>query len=123
MAELTLTISGNINKSLQPKGDASLAGQDIIYYGVTSGNTPNEASSIVRLGECVSVNRTNNTIVVEVANSVVRPSQNDFIFFGKDNQASTSGILGYYAELEMKNNSTDKIELFSVGTEVFESSK
>ena len=120
MAELTLTISGNINKSLQPKGDASLAGQDIIYYGPPSSDT---VSSITRLGECVSVNRTNNTIVVEVADSVVRPSVNDFILFGKDNQASTSGILGYYAEVEMKNNSTDKIELFSVGTEVFESSK
>ena len=120
MAELTLTISGNINKSLQPKGDASLAGQDIIYYGTPSSDT---VSSITRLGECVSVNRTNNTIVVEVADSVVRPSVNDFILFSKDNQASTSGILGYYAEVEMKNNSTDKIELFSVGTEVFESSK
>ena len=120
MAELTLTISGNINKSLQPKGDASLAGQDIIYYGTPSSDT---VSSITRLGECVSVNRTNNTIVVEVADSVVRPSVNDFILFGKDNHASTSGILGYYAEVEMKNNSTDKIELFSVGTEVFESSK
>ena len=120
MAELTLTISGNINKSLQPKGDASLAGQDIIYYGTPSSDT---VSSITRLGECVSVNITNNTIVVDVADSVVRPSVNDFILFGKDNQASTSGILGYYAEVEMKNNSTDKIELFSVGTEVFESSK
>ena len=120
MAQLTLTIDGNINISLQPKGNAALAGQDIIYYGTPNNNT---VSSITRLGECVSVNRTNNTIVVEVADSVARPSVNDFIFFGKDNQASKSGILGYYAELEMKNNSTDKIELFSVGTEVFESSK
>ena len=120
MAQLTLTISGDINVSLQPKTDAALSGNDIIYYGTPSGTT---VSSITRLGECVGVNRTNNTITVEVGNDVVRPSANDFILFGKDSQASTSGLLGYYAEVEMKNNSTDKIELFSVGSEIFESSK
>jgi len=120
MAQLTLTIDGNINVSLQPKTDATLSGNDVIYYGTPSGTT---VSSITRLGECVGVNRTNNTITVEVGNDVVRPSANDFILFGKDSQASTSGLLGYYAEVEMKNNSTDKIELFSVGSEIFESSK
>jgi hypothetical protein len=43
--------------------------------------------------------------------------------FSKDNKANMSSILGYYAEIEFKNNSKTEAELFSVGTEVFESSK
>ena len=122
MAQLTLTISGDINVSLQPKTDATMSGNDIIYYGTPSGTT---VSSITRLGECVGVNRTNNTITVEVGDDVVRPSANDFILFGKDNEIGMSGLLGYYAEVEFRNDtrSTDKIELFSVGSEIFESSK
>jgi hypothetical protein len=43
--------------------------------------------------------------------------------FSKDNKANLSSLLGYYAEVEFKNNSTDEAELFSIGSEVFESSK
>jgi len=32
-------------------------------------------------------------------------------------------LLGYYASVNFVNNSTDKIELFSVGSDVVESSK
>ena len=120
MAQLTLTIDGNINVSLQPKTDATLSGNDIIYYGTPSGTT---VSSITRLGECVGVNRTNNTIVVEVADSVVRPSQNDFIFFGKDNKIGTAGIKGYHAVVEMINDSEERAELYCVASEISLSSK
>ena len=43
--------------------------------------------------------------------------------FSKDNKANLSSLLGYYAETKFVNNSTEEAELFSVGTEVFESSK
>ena len=45
--------------------------------------------------------------------------------FGKDATVNTSGVKGYYAELVFKNsNSTSaKVELFSVSSEVTESSK
>tara|TARA_Y100001963_G_C6577642_1_gene351852 strand:- start:58 stop:552 length:495 start_codon:yes stop_codon:yes gene_type:complete len=45
-----------------------------------------------------------------------------FIMFSKDNKANMSSLLGYYANAQFRNNSTDKAELFNVGTEVFESS-
>ena len=51
------------------------------------------------------------------------PSSADFIMFSKDNKANLSSELGYYAEVEMKNASPDKAELFAVGVDVFESSK
>ena len=46
-----------------------------------------------------------------------------FIMFSKDNKANMSSILGYYASAEFRNNSTDKAELFNVGTVFTESSK
>jgi len=46
-----------------------------------------------------------------------------FIMFGKDNTVNVSGLTGYFAEVEFKNNSNKKIELFSVGSDISESSK
>ena len=49
-------------------------------------------------------------------------SPGDFIMFSKYNQ-SDGDIKGYYMEVQFVNNSPDKAELFSVGSEVTESSK
>ena len=46
----------------------------------------------------------------------------NFIMFSKYDQ-SDGDIKGYYMEVQFVNNSTDKAELFSVGSEVTESSK
>ena len=48
---------------------------------------------------------------------------NTFFFFSKDNKANLSTLLGYYAEVKLVNTTSDKIELFSVGMDIFESSK
>ena len=49
--------------------------------------------------------------------------QGSFIMFSKDNKANMSDMLGYYASVELRNNSTTEAELFNVGTAFFESSK
>tara|TARA_A100001391_G_scaffold204923_1_gene202471 strand:- start:693 stop:1139 length:447 start_codon:yes stop_codon:yes gene_type:complete len=46
-----------------------------------------------------------------------------FIMFSKDNKANMANMLGYYASIEYRNNSTDKAELFATGVDVHESSK
>ncbi len=46
-----------------------------------------------------------------------------FAGFYKDPRANTSGVKGYYAEVNFRNNANYKSELFSVGAEVVESSK
>ena len=50
------------------------------------------------------------------------PKYNDFIMFSKFNQ-SDGNITGYYAKCRFVNNSPDKAELFSIGSNVTESSK
>ena len=51
------------------------------------------------------------------------PPAESYIMFEKDKRVNSSSLIGYYAEVEFKNNRKDKIELFAVGSEVSENSK
>ena len=51
------------------------------------------------------------------------PSAGNFMMFSKNKQVNTSGISGYYAEVEFKNDSKTHAELFSVGSQASLSSK
>jgi hypothetical protein len=64
-----------------------------------------------------------NSIVVDIPNNVVRPLLTSFILFSKTNAANQGSLKGYYLEATFANDSTKKAELFSVGADVFESSK
>ena len=43
--------------------------------------------------------------------------------FAKDKKVNSSSLVGYYADVEFKNYSSEKIELFSIGSEISENSK
>ena len=58
-----------------------------------------------------------------VYDGATTPSNSDYIMFEKDKQVNSSSLIGYYANVKLTNNSTKKIELFSLGSEVSESSK
>ena len=68
----------------------------------------NNSNNDIRTVQSVS----GNTITLNAAPA------NAFSYFAKDNKFNTSGVLGYYAEITMTNTSTDKKELYSVGSEV-----
>ena len=51
------------------------------------------------------------------------PTTMGFIMFAKEKKVNTTSLLGYYADIQFVNNSKEKAELFSVGSEVTESSK
>ena len=51
------------------------------------------------------------------------PTTSDYFFFSKDNGINLTSITGYYAEVEFKNNSTEKAELFATSCDITESSK
>jgi hypothetical protein len=110
MDQITLTFSHPIQVSVQIG--------DILYYT----NDP-MGTTVVKIGDVVSINYGNNTIVCNIASETVRPTSTSFILFTKDNKVNTSGIVGYFAEVELRNDSVKKAELFSVASEIFESSK
>jgi hypothetical protein len=49
------------------------------------------------------------------------PLVTDFILFIKNSIAESYGALGYYMQFEIENNSTSRVELFSVGSNLFKS--
>ena len=107
MGSITLTFAKEINESLQIN--------DAVYYY--------NGTSTIKLGTCSAIGGDRLTLTCGIDNNAVRPTASNLILFSKDNLVNTSSIRGYYAEIELKNNSSSQVELFSVGSEVFESSK
>lgn len=94
---------------------------DTAYYvpTSTSGGYRINSSNVVEIGVITNI----TGLVVTVAVQVNNPPNGAFIMFSKDNKANLSSILGYFAKVRFKNSSTATSELFSVGMDIFESSK
>lgn len=123
MPNITFTLSHPLNQAIQPGTNDVAYYADTSSYPLANSNTVDFADTVVKLGPIVAVNFPNKTIVCDVPNSQPLPTDEDFLFFSKDNRANMTSLLGYYAEVEVKNNSTEKAEIFAMGSEIFESSK
>ena len=135
---LALTFNNIINESVQVG--------DIVYFtplsqtgnagiGFENASTP----SVIELGKIVELLNpdlsTGPIATIKILDNLdsppgsgspdttLLPGDDAFIMFGKDESVNTTSLVGYYAEVKFVNNSTDKVELFSVGSEVAESSK
>ena len=60
---------------------------------------------------------------IEINSPLTSVDPDDFIMFSKDNKVNKNSLVGYYAEIKLENNSSSKAELFSIGSEITESSK
>ena len=110
---------------------------DIIYYtyntGFTGGFDNANLSDTRRLGRIVEIQErtgvplgTRDRFQITVRYDETKtsaPAGRCFISFVKDKTINTSSLLGYYANVKLVNDSTSKVELFSIGSEVTESSK
>jgi len=103
----TINIDGKINVSLQP-GDA-------IYS--------TEPGGLRLINTVFSIDRVNNSIRLGGPSPAPIPNPTDFMLFTKDSQVNTSGLLGYYADIEFSVTSGAKKELFAVNSEIFISSE
>ena len=130
MAILTLTLPLPINTSLQAKTETSNISSsdgngawDIINFTRIENNK--QFGDIYRLGKCIGIVSGSSTynISVEADETAQTPDDGDYVFFGKENKVNISGVRGYYAEVEMRNDSSSKGELISVGSEMSTSSK
>ncbi len=123
MPDITFTLSHALNQAVQPGTSDTAYYADIQDYTLANGDVVSNASEFIEIGPITAIDYPNKQITCDVDTFVVLPAVNDFIFFSKDNRANMTSLLGYYAEVEVINNSTEKVELDSVGTEIFESSK
>jgi len=110
MDSITLTFPQSLNVSIQI-GDTTYYSNDI--NGV----------DIQVMGLITAIDKTLNTITTEIGTNTIRPTLTSFILFSKTASINTSGLKGYYAEMQFKNDSVDYAELFSVGSDILVSSK
>lgn len=108
MDSITLTFPKTLNVSVQV-GDTAYYTNDVNGVDITM------------IGIITAV--TGNSITADIDPSTTRPLTTSFILFSKTAEVNTSGLKGYYAEVQFMNNSEKQAELFTIGSEVVESSK
>lgn len=112
-----LAFTSDINVSLQPDAD------DLVFYQKSNGN-------VYKIGTCASITTSpgqflvnvNNTENIDYDNGGTSIEDGDFVFFVKNSQINTSGLVGYYASVKMTNTTGTNKELFAVNSEIFVSS-
>ena len=122
LGTITLNNIRNLNVSLQV-GDMIYATpiSSPAYNIDLQGISPLGANRLV--GILIQITVTGTTVVLSVNNTgSYQPITNDFLMFSKYNQTD-GDLLGYYAEATFINNSIEKAELFSVGSEITINSK
>ena len=93
---------------------------DILYWTpVDAAN--NAAPTPIEIGPITEIG--NNFVVVDGPFATPAPGTTPFFMFRKNNEANISTLVGYFANVALSNDSTEEVELFSVGSEVFVSSK
>ena len=123
---ITITFPNPINVSVQVGDTAYYLSNTTDYISPSVTHTHSDYSDIIQIGDIISIDQPLKSITCNWDPSPPYspfPSLGDFIMFSKDNKANLSSLLGYYAEIQFVNNSSTKAELFSVGADVFISSK
>jgi len=121
-----MTFANKINESAQVGDTAyyvTISDQGGFKTSLNSSD-PTTENIYVNIGTIKSISTSRLIMIINCGLSAAQiPTTSHFIFFSKDNIVNMSTVLGYYAEVKLKNNSTTEAELFSIGCDVFESSK
>tara|TARA_R100000234_G_scaffold44048_1_gene26138 strand:+ start:2601 stop:2981 length:381 start_codon:yes stop_codon:yes gene_type:complete len=126
MPQYILTFD-NVNSSLQV-GDNAYYSDSFANVGGFQGT---QLSNTYLIGPILSMvnnaianpGSTGWTVTIDHTSGSLGPQPTDYISFAKNKVVNTSSLVGYYANAKFVNDSTDKIELFGVGSEISESSK
>jgi len=118
-----VTIQNTLNISVQV-GDTLYA--SLVVNGQSGKNHPAASSSDTKpiaIGEITGVNRSTNQITYNTVGFSGAPSGSVYLFASKDNRVNTSGIIGYFAEVEFRNYSSKSAEIFVTAVDYVPSSK
>mgnify|MGYP003151875215 CR=1 FL=1 len=94
---------------------------DFVYYvtPATVGSFNHSTADPVFIGDVTAILPS----YIQVNNTGTDPSAGDFIMFAKESSVNVSGLVGYFAEVELRNNSKEKAEIYTVSSEITVSSK
>lgn len=123
MGSITMEFANEINESLQVN--------DTVYYYSAGDDEPNWETGdytppITKLGACTAISADRKSLTCNIDDSTPRPTvgnSGNLITFVKNNKVNTTSLKGYYLELKLTNTTSKDFELFSVGSEIVESSK
>ena len=124
-----VTVLGEVVITFDEDINTSLSLNDTIHY-VTATNIGNgnviDSDDLEEYSlEIKSIGK--NTITVGHDTGTNPPAaifeEGDFVLFKKNSNINKSGVTGYYAEVTFGNSATGKAELFSVSSQINESSK
>ncbi len=126
MSTIKITLKNKItNNSIQvgdtayfitPTTDETI---DSVTSTLPNGFIVQDNNSMKEIGKIKKI----TTDTIHIDNPTNIPSSDDFIMFSKIKSVNNSSLLGYYAEVKLNNNSMDKVELFSLSSEIAVSSK
>jgi len=118
---MIITIKNGVNNTSLQIGDTIyfIPGSTILQAGGLGYSNDISFNSSYVVGVLSSF--TGSTITID--NVINSPSVDDFIMFSKDKNANNTSLIGYYAEVKLKNNRTDAADLFSLSSEITQSSK
>ena len=108
--------------------NVSIQHGDIVYYNAnimsSNGFQIGEISNMIQWGPVIGFGGEGACIIVE-HDDVLNPAPPlmSYIAFVKDKRVNTSSLLGYYMDIKFVNDSHEEVELFSIGSEIVESSK
>jgi len=125
--EITIKFDKSLNKSLQ-KGDT------IWYVGPApnGGYSVADKEDVKKMGTVEEISDEYQAHQIKISryhdpndpNSFSPAFLNGaFFMFSKNDVVNLGDIKGYFAEVQLNNNSKKEIELFSVGSEISQSSK
>tara|TARA_Y100000592_G_scaffold66828_1_gene103809 strand:- start:260 stop:637 length:378 start_codon:yes stop_codon:yes gene_type:complete len=125
MAEYFINFTADIDNDSLQVGDYaySVTPFELGGFNQSINTTTGEEQTPLFLGVIVAIE--NNRILVDNTSvgSPLIPGPNDFIMFAKNTYTNLSGLVGYYAQATFANNSSEKAELYSIGSEITASSK
>jgi len=121
MPTYAISFTGNINNDSLQVGDYAYA-LNFVTFTQTGGFNQTVQSPIL-LGIVTGITINSININDDTVGDASGLGPNDFIAFAKDSKVNLSGLVGYYAEAKFKNNSQQKAEMYSVGSEITPSSK
>jgi hypothetical protein len=110
---MKITFNNAVNESVQVG--------DVAYYvePSQSGGFDQSTAAPTEIGIITTVESNH----IKIDNPVNTPPDDSFIMFRKNNIVNDTSVLGEYVEVTLKNSSSSKAELFSIGSEVALSSK
>tara|TARA_R100000700_G_C3173123_1_gene147627 strand:+ start:1341 stop:1709 length:369 start_codon:yes stop_codon:yes gene_type:complete len=122
MAELKVKTKINVKESSVNVGDMLyyIPGANVAYNTSLDRSTAGEPTKVGVITEIID---THNLKLSSSSFPSPLPTDGDLLMFAKPATISNNSLVGYFAEIKIKNDSTEKAELFTISSEITPSSK